>query len=106
MARINEPTQNQDIYRFVADYVRNGGSIDFDLRKLSWNRQDMDMSIIPDLPPSNPDIPSVFVIVLGQCVQPPLREPPVFEVIEASPGSGQWETEGGYPLSTYTMKVD
>ena len=64
------------------------------------------MVVIPDLPPSNPDIPSTFIMVLGQCDHALLRSPPVFEVVENPSGSANWETEGGYPLSTYMLEVE
>ncbi|MEZ6029192.1 MAG: hypothetical protein R3C46_05530 [Hyphomonadaceae bacterium] len=104
--RAIEPERNREVYRFIADYVTQGGWVAPELRLLSWKSSDMVMSIIPGFPPSHAEIPATFVLVLGQCGQAMLREMPIFEVVEIPLGSGRWETDGGYPLHVYTMKVD
>jgi hypothetical protein len=104
--RANEPAPNKQIYRSIADYVQNGGFVVRNPQGSGWDWSDMYMAVVPGIPPTNPDIPSVFVMVLGQCGQAPVQEVPVFEMVENPLRSGHWETEGGYPLSTYTMKID
>ena len=104
--RASDPEPDKQAYRFVADYVRRGGFIGREREGLSWDWEDMWMTIVPDFPPSYSDLPSIFVMVLGQCDRPPSREAQFFERVENPTGSTHWETEGGYPIWVYTMNID